>query len=104
MGILITNKSKLKGCALLKDLIEDKKMTIRSKNTISELKVFTKQGQTFKAEAGMNDDLVMALVGMCLMLDELSYEDDAIYAVMNRVGNIEMADAPPEDQPMGFTF
>jgi hypothetical protein len=46
----------------LKSLIENKKMTVASKNLISELKTFVASGITFQAKSGETDDLVMALL------------------------------------------
>jgi hypothetical protein len=59
-GFTTTNKSKLAVCAKLKNLIENKKMTICSKNLISELKTFVAHGVSFEAKIGETDDLVSA--------------------------------------------
>jgi hypothetical protein len=59
-GFTTTNKSKIAVCAKLKNLIENKKMTIHSKNLISELKTFVAHGTGFAAKIGETDDLVSA--------------------------------------------
>lgn len=59
-GFTTTNKSKLAVCAKLKNLIENKKMTICSKNLISELKTFVAHGVSFEAKIGETDDLISA--------------------------------------------
>ena len=46
----------------LKNLIETKRLTIHSKNLISELKTFVRNGTSFAAKPGETDDLVMSLV------------------------------------------
>jgi hypothetical protein len=61
-GFTTTNKSKIAVCSKLKSLIENKKMTVASKNLISELKTFVASGVTFQAKSGETDDLVMALL------------------------------------------
>ena len=61
-GFNTTNKSKLSACAKLKNLIETKRLTIYSKNLISELKTFVRNGTSFAAKPGETDDLVMSLV------------------------------------------
>lgn len=61
-GFTTTNKSKIAACSKLKNLIENKKMIIASKNLISELKTFIASGASFQAKIGETDDLVMALL------------------------------------------
>lgn len=61
-GFNTSNKPKLNACAKLKSLIESRKMTIYSKNLISELKTFVAQNHTYAAKLGETDDLVMSLL------------------------------------------
>jgi len=61
-GFNTTNKSKISACAKLKTLIETKRMTIVSRNLISELKTFVANGTSYAAKPGETDDLVMSLV------------------------------------------
>ena len=61
-GFNTTNKTKLSACAKLKNLIESKKMTLCSKNVISELKTFVANGSSYAAKPGETDDLVMSLL------------------------------------------
>jgi hypothetical protein len=59
-GFTTTNKSKLAVCAKFKNLVENRKMIICSKNLISELKTFVASGVGFAAKIGETDDLVSA--------------------------------------------
>ena len=59
-GFNTTNKTKLEACSKLKNMIETGKLTIRSKNLISELKTFVASGGSYAAKIGENDDLVSA--------------------------------------------
>ena len=61
-GIRTTKTVKALGCSMLKLLIEQKKLEVVDKATISELGVFSKKGTSYEAEPGHNDDLVMGLV------------------------------------------
>lgn len=61
-GFTTTPKSKLAACAKLKSLVENDKITITSKNLVSELKTFISSGVSFAAKYGETDDLVMALM------------------------------------------
>jgi hypothetical protein len=61
-GIRMTKPVKATGCATLKLLIEQNKLLIHDQNTISEFTTFSRDGNTYKAESGKHDDLVMGLV------------------------------------------
>ena len=71
-GFNTTQKVKLTACAKFKTLLESKKMTIKSKNLISELKTFVATGGSYAAKIGDNDDLVMASLLVTRMLQVLS--------------------------------
>jgi len=62
IGLRMTEVVKRIGCQNLKLLIEGKKLIINDFETISEFSTFTQQNQTFKADEGFHDDLVMCLV------------------------------------------
>ena len=61
-GLKQTKRSKAIGCSTLKDLIEKDKLIINHKQTISELRTFSEKKNSWAAEDGYNDDLVMGLV------------------------------------------
>jgi hypothetical protein len=62
LGLKTTAKTKRKGCALLKLLIEQDQLLIQDQNTLHELSTFIRKGKSYEAEKGKNDDLVMTLV------------------------------------------
>jgi len=74
-GFTTTNKSKLSACAKMKHLIETKRLTINSKNLISELKTFVASGLSYAAKIGETDDLVMALLLVVRMAQEMQNYD-----------------------------
>ena len=74
-GFTTTNKSKLAGCAKLKNMIEQKKLTISSKNLVSELKTFVASGGSFAAKPGETDDLVLSLLLAIRMIQTLQNFD-----------------------------
>lgn len=84
-GMLTTNRTKMAGCGQLKDLIETNRLKLRSKALVTELKFFIKQGNTFAAEKGANDDRVMAMVLVMNMLPKLAQMDDNVYETINNV-------------------
>lgn len=62
VGVRQTAKTKQIGCSKLKNLIENDVLLIKDENTIDELMVFSKEKNTYKAEEGKTDDIVMTLV------------------------------------------
>ena len=61
-GIKTTKTVKKIGCANLKTLIENDKLIINDFDTIAELNTFVRVRDSYAAEEGNNDDLVMGLV------------------------------------------
>lgn len=61
-GLKQSVQTKKIGCANLKSLIESDKLIINDADTIMELTTFSEHKQSFAAEEGNNDDLVMTLV------------------------------------------
>jgi hypothetical protein len=61
-GIKTTKSVKKIGCANLKTLIESDKLIIKDFDTIAELNTFVRVRDSYSAEEGNNDDLVMGLV------------------------------------------
>ena len=62
MGVRMTKQIKRIGCANIKTLIEGDKLYINSFKIIEEMSTFAKRGQSWQAEDGANDDLMMCLV------------------------------------------
>lgn len=61
-GIRTTKQTKKIGCTGLKDLIESDKLIIPDFDTLRELTVFVSKAQSYEAEQGEHDDMVMTLV------------------------------------------
>lgn len=61
-GLKTSKQTKMIGCTNLKTLIESDKLIVNDEQTIQEMITFAADKQTFKAEEGNNDDLVMTLV------------------------------------------
>lgn len=62
LGVKTTTAIKRIGCAALKDLIELDQLIVHDYETVSELTTFIRHLQSFQAEEGCHDDLVMGLV------------------------------------------
>ena len=62
MGIRTTTVTKRVGCSVLKSLIEEDKIFINDSNIMQELFSFIAKRNSYEAEDGHHDDLVMCLV------------------------------------------
>ena len=81
-GFNTTHRTKITACSQLKNLLENKKMLIKSKPLISELKTFVAHGVGFGAKSGEHDDLVSAVLLIVRMANLLSDWDPKIYEKM----------------------
>ena len=61
-GIRTTKSVKATGCSILKMMVEQDQIIINDFDTINELSKFSRRGNSFEAESGSHDDLVMCLV------------------------------------------
>ena len=62
IGATMTRRVKRIGCSTIKDLIEQKKLSIYDAQTIIEMTTFVSKGNSFMALAPNHDDLMMNLV------------------------------------------
>ena len=61
-GVKMTKQIKKIGCANIKTLIESDKIQINDFNIVEEMSTFVRRGQSWQAEEGNTDDLMMCLV------------------------------------------
>ena len=74
-GIKTTKTVKKIGCANLKTLIESDKLIINDFDTIAELNTFVRVRDTYAAEEGNNDDIVMGLVLFAWLTAQSYFKD-----------------------------
>jgi len=61
-GVKMTKQIKKIGCANIKTLVESDKIQINDFNIVEEMSTFVRRGQSWQAEEGNTDDLMMCLV------------------------------------------
>jgi hypothetical protein len=93
MGLRTTTQTKKLGCAILKRLIEEDKILLNDERIISELFTFVSKANTYKAEEGHNDDLVMSLVFFAWLSRQEYYAD----LIESAKFNYEEAQKPEDD-------
>jgi hypothetical protein len=74
-GIRTTKTVKSVGCSILKLLIEQNQLMVHDFHTIEELATFSRKGQSYEAEEGKHDDLVMGLVLFAWLSDQQYFKD-----------------------------
>jgi len=62
LGVRMTKQIKKIGCANAKTIIENDKIIVNDFQLITEMSTFTRKGNSWQAEEGTNDDLMMCLV------------------------------------------
>ena len=74
-GIRTTKSVKAVGCSVLKMLIEQNQLIVQDFQTIQELSRFSRKGNSYEAESGSHDDLVMGLVLFAWLSDQTYFRD-----------------------------
>ena len=102
MGIKVSSQTKKIGCANLKTLIESDKIVINDADTIMELSTFSSHKESFAAEEGNNDDLVMPLVNFAWLTAQ-RYFKDSVRSDIRKVLQEEQFNMMDQDMiPFGF--
>lgn len=95
-GLRTTAQTKKLGCSILKRLIEEDKILLNDDRIVQELMTFVSKSNTFKADDGHNDDLVMTLVFFAWLCRQEYYAD----LIESGKLNFEEAKNPEEDNTL----
>jgi hypothetical protein len=98
LGLKMSTQVKRIGCSNLKTLIENDKLIINDFDTISQLTTFVQQHNTFKAEEGANDDIVMTLVMFAWMTTN-QYFKEIVNHDLRKQMQLEMLNQSDEEVP-----
>ena len=93
-GFNTTHGTKITACSRLKTMVENDKMSIKSKPLISELKGYVATGSSFQAKSGMTDDLVSATLLALRMMAVLKDWDPRVYNTFTQAEDMEDYEAP----------
>tara|TARA_Y100001936_G_scaffold240767_1_gene275687 strand:- start:7952 stop:9562 length:1611 start_codon:yes stop_codon:yes gene_type:complete len=74
-GVRTTKSMKKIGCSNLKALIEENKLLFTDYDIISELTTFVSSGESYSAEEGSHDDLVITMVLFAWLVDQQYFKD-----------------------------
>jgi hypothetical protein len=101
-GIRTTKSVKNIGCSILKMLVEQNQLIIPDFNTIQELSRFSKKANSYEAESGSHDDLVMTLVLFSWFTDQTYFKDITDIHTMMKLREKTEEQIDEELLPFGF--
>ena len=101
-GIRTTKVVKSIGCSMLKLLIEQNQLNINDANTIYELSTFSKKANTYQAEPGKTDDLVMCLVLFAWLTEQKYFKDLTDINTLIKLKELKDEQIEEEILPFGF--
>ena len=101
-GVKTTTPVKKIGCANLKALIENDRLLIEDFDTISELNTFVRVRDTYMAEEGNNDDLVMSLVLFAWLSSQKFFKDALNSDIRKKLSEDLNVNIEESMAPVGF--
>lgn len=101
-GIRTTKSVKRLGCSLMKNLIENRKLLVEDFHIISELSTFINKGNSYEADEGSHDDLVMCLVLFSWMTNQQFFSDLCDTNIREKLYREQMSQIEEESLPLPY--
>jgi hypothetical protein len=102
LGIRMTAAVKKLGCSNLRTLIEDDKLLTNDYDIISEMTTFIQKSNTFMAEEGCNDDLMMCLVIFAWLVAQPYFKEMTNDDIRKRIYEEQEEQIEADMSPFGF--
>ena len=102
MGIRTTTVTKRVGCSVLKSLIEEDKIFINDTNIMQELFSFIAKRNSYQAEEGHHDDLVMCLVLLGWLTTQSMFNEFIEGSFRENLYEDKIKELEEEMTPFGF--
>ena len=101
LGVRTTSAVKRIGCSVLKGLIEEDKLIVEDFDLISELVSFVSKKESYEADVGHNDDLVMCLVLFGWLTTQTYFKDMTDLDIRKSLYQEKMKHAEEDLPPFG---
>ena len=101
-GVRTTKSVKAVGCNMLKMLIEQDQLIVQDFQTINELSTFSRKANSYEAESGCHDDLVMCLVLFAWMTDQTFFKEVTDINTIDRLRSRNEEELMESLLPIGF--
>jgi hypothetical protein len=102
LGVKMSKTTKKVGCLNLKTLIEDNKIIFNDFEIINELTTFIQKGNSFEAEEGRNDDLVMCLVMYSWLILQDYFKELTDQDIRKKIYEEQKNQVEQDMSPFGF--
>ncbi|ADO99217.1 terminase large subunit [Cyanophage S-RIM44] len=102
LGVKMSVTVKKVGCANLKQIIEDDKLIFNDYEIISELTTFIQKKQSFEADEGFHDDLVMCMVIFAWLVQQDYFKELTDNDVRQRIYQEQKNQIEQDMSPFGF--
>jgi len=102
LGVKMSITVKKIGCQNLKQIIEDDKLMFRDYDIINELTTFIQKKQSFEADEGYHDDLVMCLVIFSWLAVQDYFKEMTDNDVRQRIYDEQKNQIEQDMSPFGF--
>ena len=101
-GVKMSKQVKRIGCSNIKDIIENNKLIIQDFETIDELSTFIVKGNSYQAEEGCHDDMVMGLVMFGWLAKQPYFKELTDMDIRKRLSDEKMKEMESDLLPAGF--
>ena len=102
IGVRMTKQVKSLGCQSIKTLIESDKMILNDFQLIEEMSTFSRRGNSWMAEEGCNDDLMMCLVIFGWLSNQQYFKELSNSNIRNQLYEEQQALIEQDMAPFGF--
>nr|BAR29476.1 terminase large subunit [uncultured Mediterranean phage uvMED]BAR29512.1 terminase large subunit [uncultured Mediterranean phage uvMED] len=102
LGVKMSKTVKKIGCSNLKALVEEDKLLINDYETIAELTTFVQKKDSFEADEGYNDDLVMCHVIFSWMVMQDYFREMTDQDIRKRIYDERSNEIEQDMAPFGF--
>ena len=102
LGVKMSITVKKVGCANLKQIVEDDKLVFRDYEIINELTTFIQKKQSFEADEGFHDDLVMCMVIFAWLVQQDYFKEMTDNDVRQRIYDEQKNQIEQDMAPFGF--
>ena len=102
LGVKMSVTVKKQGCANLKQIVEDDKLIFNDYDIINELTTFIQKKQSFEADEGFHDDLVMCMVIFAWLVQQDYFKELTDNDVRQRIYDEQKNQIEQDMAPFGF--
>ena len=102
LGVRTTKAVKKLGCSNLKTMIESDKIILEDFDIISEMSTFVQHGQSFQAEEGHHDDLMMCCVLFAWLTGQTYFKELTNSDIRARLFEESQSQIEQDMAPFGF--